>query len=655
MALERSPLPQRPLPFSDRLRLELSLLLGTESFTLPGGQVKQLSAHLSRHGFTASVTFWTRLEKEDAPLFQAFLRSDLARVRLSVSGVFEVPEEAPPPLVLQGLARTRRLLIDSQGLVQGEPLTFRRYTLEFADAAQVLWRQHRPTELHTDKKMSELLEAHRVDPLQLSYDWEVLEAQQPLLCLALGEDAPGVSFYDFVLWYVHAHGGVWTYDNQEDRYLLSGSMPRAGKTAPLGATQVQRVEVTLPPVPRHGTRVLNTFAASPTTTPLEQPQAATGVWQDVLLRTPLTTEAEKREKLEKELLKPSPTQWLRLAFNRFPSVPFHPGASLRLEGSLWPPELKGAGKPHRVRELSLQAFASEPNPEADSQQPAAGYQVSLSTLLEPESALTPHFPPYRRPRYPLYVEGKVHSPAGEETDRTWFLVEDEENSLLSWRVKVPLWNKTVSVPAQPGFFPGHFYFPPYKNARVLLALSFNGAELHRFLDWGDTVRLPQDSQGDQALLGKNEKSQTAFTHDYQEEKPVWSLARTSANDLQTVRFAEGSMLLQTMEDPAGEKSTPTFDVSPEVEASKAELSSSVGGAIGETTAVYQSAMSAVSGDIQAASAESTAALEAATAAVSAKVAAARSELGGAMGKLSESGAALNGAAAEAKGKLQGLL
>ena len=188
-----------------------------------------------------------------------------------------VADEPPPPLTLQGIARARSFNSAPHGVAEEDSFSFRRYTVEFADAAQVLWRQHRPTELHTSKKMSELLEAHRVDPIQLSLDWDVLEAEQPLLCLALGEDAPTVSFYDFVLWYVQAHGGVWTYDCQEDRYLLTRAKPRLGSPALLTGGQVQGVALSLPPVIRHGTRVLNTFAQSPTTTPLEQPQAAKGI------------------------------------------------------------------------------------------------------------------------------------------------------------------------------------------------------------------------------------------------------------------------------------------------------------------------------------------------------------------------------------------
>ena len=162
----------------------------------------------------------------------------------------------------------------------------------------------------------------------------------------------------------------------------------------------------------------------------------------------------------------------------------------------------------------------------------------------------------------------MHSPGGEATDRIYLQVDDPKTSVSNWRVTVPLWNKTVSVPAEPGLFPGTFYFPPYKNERALVALHFDHAALHRFLDWGEGVRMPQDSQGDQLLFGKNGTNQTAMTHDYQDAKPVWNLGRVNSNDTEIVRISEGRLLIQTKEEPGGAATTPTYDVTPQVETAK---------------------------------------------------------------------------------------
>ena len=600
---------------------------------------------LASHGFTASVTFWTSLEKKDAPLFIAFQKPDLIQVRLSIAAVDPSLDSPPDPLVIQGLARSRCLIADPHGAAQDDDRVFRRYTLDFADPAQVLWRQHRPIELHTDASLEEVLEAHKAS-LQLTCDWALLRQKQPLLCLALGADAPAASFYDFIMWYVDTHHGVWSYDSKENQYLLADSKP-SGEVAPLGPLRVRHVQSCLPPPIRHGTRVLNALAEGPTTTALEQPHAVAGVSHDVLLRNPIATQAEQREKLEKTRLQVQQRQ-LRVSFKKFPAVEVFPGAQLRLEGSLWPAGLTGIDEDLRVLDLELEANAERPSPHDEQQNPTASYQVLLSARLEPSSEPVVTLPPYCPPRYPIHVEGLVHSPGGEAGDRRYLIVDDEKTSLAYFRMTVPLWNKTVSVPAQPTLFPGHFFFPPYKNTRVLLALHFDHAELLRFLDWKEGVRTPQDGQGDQILLGWNKDSQTAITHDFQDNKPVWRMERTSGGDTQVIRMGEGHLFIQVQESSSGAAPTPTYDVSPQVDAAKADLSAGVGGAMGEATAAYQGAMTAVKSKMKSAQAEAKAAFGAARAEVGGKVAAAKGEIQGASSRLSQGMGQLDGAAAEAK-------
>ncbi|AKJ04084.1 hypothetical protein ATI61_101821 [Archangium gephyra] len=638
--------------FQEELKPELTLTIGGQSFSIPGGQVKHLSVRLASHGFNASVTFWTSLEKKDAPLFTAFQKPDLVQVRLAVAAVNPALDSPPAPLVVQGIARSRRLIAEPHGKDKKAERVFRRYTFEFADAAQVLWRQHRPVELHTDMSMQEVLEAHKAT-LQLSYDWAALRQKQEMLCLAVGADAPEVSFYDFVLWYVHAHNGVFSYDCQKNEYLLADSKP-SGTAEPLDRLQVRHVDVRLPQPIRHGTRVLNALANGPTTTPIEQPQAVAGVSHDVLLRTPITAQAEQRQKLEKARLQVRQRQ-LQLSFKHFPTVPVHAGALVRLEGPLWPAALTGLDEDQRVLELELEAHAEREGQHDNQQTPQANYQVMMSARLESASEPLVTLPAYRAPRYPIHVEALVHSPGGEPPDRRYLIVEDEKTSLAYFRMTVPLWNQTVSVPAEPIHFPGQFFFPPYKNTRVLIALHFAHAEFDRFLDWKEGVRTPQDGQGDQILLGWNKTSQTAFTHDFQEDKPVWRMLRTNGGDTQIVRMKEGNLFIQVKESEASGPPTPTYDVTPQVEAAKGDLTAAVGGAVGETSAAYQAAMGSVRAKMKSAQAEAKAALTGARTEVGAKVAEAKSGLKGATSRLSQGMGQLSGAAEAAKAALKKLL
>ena len=639
-------------PFHEELRLELSLTSGGQAFTIPGGQVKHVSARMGAHGFSASVTFWTTMEKKDAPLFVAFQKPDLLQVRLSVAEDKPHHEPAPEPLVLQGLVRSRRLLAETHGSAQDTGYFFRRYTVEFADAAQVLWRQHRPTELHTELSMAELLEAHKAS-LQLTLDWATLKRKQPLLCLALGSDAPGVSFYDFVLWFTDTRRGVFSYDARKNAYLLSDSKPSSGQPAALDAEEVERVRVVLPAPIRHGARVLNAVAQGPTTTPLEHAQAVAGVSHDVLLRTPLKAEAEQREKLEKGRLQVRQRQ-LRLSFKDFPPVDVSPGALVRLKGPHWPPNLTGLDEDQRVLELELEAHAEQEGMHDEQNTPSTDYQVRLGVVLESASEPVVTLPDYRAPRYPIHVEALVHSPGGEPEDRRYLITEDEKTSIHHFRMTVPLWNKTVNVLAEPIHFPGQFFFPPYKNTRVLVALHHEHAEFTRFLDWKEGVRPPQTGQGDQILLGQNKKSQTALTHDFQDDKPVWRMLRTSGGDTQVVRMGEGHLFIQVKETEATVAPTPTYDVSPQVQTAKADLSASVGESIGQTSTAYQGAMGATRAKMKSAQAEVKTTLGGARAEVGAKVAEAKGELKGAAARLEQGTGELAASAAAARATLEKL-
>jgi len=639
-------------PFQEELRLELSLTSGGQSFSIPGGQVKHLSARMASHGFSASVTFWTTMEKKDAPLFTAFQKPDLLQVRLAVAAVQPDLEAPPAPLILQGLVRSRRLVAETHGGFKDSERVFRRYTVEFADAAQVLWRQHRPTELHTDMSMAEVLEAHKAT-LQLSLDWATLKQKQPLFCLALGSDAPGVSFYDFVLWYVDTHQGVFSYDNQGDQYLLTDSKPASGQPAALSPLPVHSVRVLVPPPIRHGTRVLNAVAEAPTTTALEHSQAVTGVSHDVLLRTPLASRAEQRQKQEKARLQVRQRQF-QVAFKRYPPMDVFPGALLRMEGSLWSAGMTGLDEDLRVRTLELEAHAEDEGQHDAQNTPTTNYQANLTLQLESTSEPVVTLPAYRAPRYPIHVEGLVHSPGGEPEDRRYLIAEDEKTSIHSFRMTVPLWNKTVSVLAEPIHFPGQFFFPPYKNTRVLVALHHERAELLRFLDWKEGVRPPQDGQGDQILLGQNKKSQTALTHDFQEDKPVWRMLRTSGGDTQVVRMSEGHLFIQVKESEATAAPTPTYDVSPQVQAAKGDLTASVGESIGLTSTAYQGAMGTARAKMKSAQTETKGALSGARAEVGTKVAEAKSTLKGASSRLDQGTGQLAAAAAAAKASLEKL-
>jgi hypothetical protein len=147
------------------------------------------------------------------------------------------------------------------------------------------------------------------------------------------------------------------------------------------------------------------------------------------------------------------------------------------------------------------------------------------------------------------VEGKIVSEQGQEEEETYQIYQHSQTELDQYRVAIPLFDDIqVVVPFEPLFAPGHFYFPAYKDARVLVALDFHSTRIVGFLDWRPGGRLPMDTQGDHILMGKSADSNTAISHVYVDNKPQLNMKRTSKSDTEIIQLHEGTIILQTKEE-----------------------------------------------------------------------------------------------------------
>src|SRR5262249_23769811 len=145
----------------------------------------------------------------------------------------------------------------------------RRYVVHFMDAARLLWRQHHPCALYTSKTVQDVLDAHKGDKISLAYDWAAgLSTSHPLLFVGRLEPRGGASFYDWVLWYVHDHLGVFTYDYGAHGYKLAAAKDASGTPLELKADNLAELEVLFPQVIRHDVTVLNALAESPQRQPI---------------------------------------------------------------------------------------------------------------------------------------------------------------------------------------------------------------------------------------------------------------------------------------------------------------------------------------------------------------------------------------------------
>lgn len=541
--------------FSERLKVSLTLKLGDTPHTIASGNVRAFELELRSWGFEGWIEF---LVADNAPsggqqkdeLLADFLKPDLAQVSLKVERVHaDAADPTIAPLQLEGLVSDKSLTeLPTSGALDSSIL-YRRYGVRFMDAARLLWRQHFPCELYTHKTLQEIIEAHKGEHIRLAYDWsDELSPSRPQFFVGLNPEQ-GSSFYDFLLWFVSGRGGVFAYDYVGKQYKLSAEKDASAEPITLRREEVSALEVLFPEVIRHEVTVLNSWAEGPTSEPVQQPQAVAGIRQDVLLRTPISDEAQARVQREQKRLVARQRE-LALSWCRFPLEALTPGALVQLpEHAVWAASGVPTGETYRVRQVLLHAEAHQAAPDDEHDAPNAEYELTLGTRLELQEEKWVELPDFLPPAFPRLAEGYIVSEMGEEEDETWHAYTDSSTSLDRYQVRMPLWeDQIITIPFEPGLLPGHFYFPAFKGERVLVTMELEHSSLKRFLDWRAGARLPADAQGVQLLVGKTTENNTSMQHYYEEGNPLFLLKRTHEQDTVTLKLREGGLMLEVKEE-----------------------------------------------------------------------------------------------------------
>lgn len=548
---------------SDLLKCALTLTIAGKSYPVPGGQIKSLSLELQAHAFYGEVTFV--LVDDQAlggpnvdRLWPMFVGDELISVTLRVETplVEDAPQKNAIPIELHGLVCERSL---TELAIEQSPSSsrIRSYRIRFLDPAQLLWKQHFPCELYTGKTWRDVIEAEKGPLIQLIYDWSILTAKRPHVFLG-HEPGPGAaSFYDFVLWLVDTHGGFFSYDYALRKYRISGERPPAGAQSELHPDDLASLRLELPVLPRQAVRVHNSFAGQPSTatvSPAVKNRGVAGVHADYLLRTPVPSQVDERVRRERARLDAAPGPALSVLLRRWPTSALCPGSACRLTdetrflttGVVLPSPFSGALT--RVRSFQMTAHAVSQLPDDGSGSDRAAFQLQGSVLLAHDTDHRPPAIPYVPPTYPRLLEGRVVSETGPKSDETYQIYEDTQTSVESYTVVIPLFaEQPIVVDFQPTLTSGHFYFPAYKDARVLVAVDLERAWLVRYLDWRPEARLPKESQGNHLLVGKTAQNGTSLRHLYEEDKPVLRLTRTHALDTQMIEIAEGHLMIEVQE------------------------------------------------------------------------------------------------------------
>jgi hypothetical protein len=541
--------------FSERLKVSLTLRLGDKEHRIAPGNVRAFELELRSWGFEGWVEF---LVADNAPfggqqkdeVLADFLKPDLAQVTFEVKRVLsDAKEVSITPTQLEGLVSDKSLTELPTSGAPGSGILYRRYGVRFMDAARLLWRQHFPCELYTNQTLQDIIEAHKGQHIRLDYDWsEELSPSRPQFFVGLNPEQSS-SFYDFLLWFVSGRGGVFAYDYVGKQYKLSAEKDASAEPITLRREEVSALEVLFPEVIRHEVTVLNSWAEGPTSEPVQQSQAVAGVRQDILLRTPISDEAQARVQREQKRLVARQRE-LALTWCRFPLEALTPGALVQLpEHAAWAASGVPAGETYRVRQVLLRAEAPQAAPDDEHDAPNAEYELTLGTRLELQEEKWVELPDFQPPAFPRLAEGYIVSEMGEEEDETWHAYTDSSTSLDRYRVRMPLWeDQIITVPFEPGLLPGHFYFPAFKGERVLVTMDLEHSSLKRFLDWRAGARLPADAQGVHLLVGKTTENNTSMQHYYEEGNPLFLLKRTHEQDTVTLKLREGGLMLEVKEE-----------------------------------------------------------------------------------------------------------
>jgi hypothetical protein len=537
--------------FADSLDASLKLTIPGTSFNIPGGNIKGFQARVHSYGFTCRVSFIVSSEQEKDTLFSSFTKTDLIQANLQLTPHFPPQGTSLQPLSLTGLVTDKAILLErtvQHAPLTGNPILYRHYQVQFGDPAWVLWRQHHPFDLLVNKSMKDVIDAQKGDKIKITYNWSALETTNPINTLPLGIETGNGSFYDFIMWYVFAQNGVWTYSTTNNSYTLSQSKSSDGQAVKLDGLDVEECQVHFPETIRYNANLLNSYSENPQTQNITQDQAATGISRDYMGCYPVAQDFQNRKTLETQRLKVRNHE-VRLIFRRFPTITFQPGCLVQLQGGVWSDNIFPHATTYRVRDIFLEGEPVNPELTADHNLSFSSFNMNIEAQLETQGEEWVSRPSFTTPIFPIFVEGKIVSEQGDTSAETFQIYQDANTQQDQYKIAIPLWNNQ-QVPASfnPVFFSGHFYFPAYKNERVLVRLMLHSASIDRFLDWRAGARIPMDSQGNRLLMGQTSTSQTTMSHTYEDSKPVLHVKRLSDKDVQSIKLSEGNLLLKTTQE-----------------------------------------------------------------------------------------------------------
>lgn len=538
------------------LALTLTLTINGQQYQIPGANVKVCELSAFRYGFNGKLEFYLPNDQRPDALLSAFVGAELISIDLSIKPVLNLPSPAPQAFQVKALVSEKALHEQAYRELKGAPVLYRYYRMVFCDPAQFIWQQHYPSELYVDTTMASVIKAQVFSPITLDIDFPPADTTLPLVCLALGNadhissqqtgQHNQASFYDFLLTYVSDNNGYFTYDYTKHSYQISAEEPSLKQSKAYFPHDIARIQHYWPPIKRSVTHLLNATADNQQNIAVPEDLAIDGLKYDLIMRHTLDAQFEQHKgRLTTRIQTNGP--FLHVHFTQWPLHNCWPECEIQLEPEVDGQDFLHSNRSYRCHSLFVSLVALEPQPEQDIDLEFTRYQLNYHAGAHPTDKPQPHIPQPMMCCYPLYAEGIVVSEQGEAPEKTYDVPANQDNGQFEYKIHIPLWDQIIKVVLEPDYLNSHFYFPFYRNTKLLIAFDLYRAHIVKVLSWGDGVALPMATQGNHILFGKTNTDQTSLSHIYQDGKPVLAIKRNKQNDTELLQMEEGSIVLQTWE------------------------------------------------------------------------------------------------------------
>lgn len=381
---------------------------------------------------------------------------------------------------------------------------------------------------------------------------------------------------------------------------LPAAPPAPADKVMLNPRELLRLVHIRPATDRAASQILNSHAAAPQRYFLYNKQAALGMRRDLLGRSLIAADTEQRAVQEAQRTLPAPPELL-LHFRAFPSSPIWPGGivDFKSDPQPWldahlPVPLYAQEGPCRIHRIDLLAETLEGSAFEPSGTESARYRCQLATRLVSAASPALRLPAYLPPHFPLYAEGRIvidpafaaamkPPPVKDQSDKgallksevkdgggtkaeltemsksvepqqvpgpLYQLFKDPATLAVQYKVELPLWGKQqILASHSPHPLTGAQSVPLLDGERVLVALFDRKAVVEGVLDLRPALEMPQETQGNQILIGKSIGNATTLRQQYVGDQPVFAMSLAHAAGKDWMALAPGALRLSVGKAP----------------------------------------------------------------------------------------------------------